>query len=263
MEEILHRAERLEKEYDWVGAAESYEKALNLLPEDDFSRKGEIHERLGYALYRTAFQAESSSDFQERMRQAVKNYEKAKGFYEKMGEPEKARAVRCDALIAYSSSWLTQEPSEKKKLLDESWRLTKECLTVFDKAENPLEYGRTYNRLLAGALYGFLLEWDYNARLMRMKEALEHGERAISLLSASGDPELVKAYIGAGVCKAAYNYYFVEHAEKEEGYKKTRAYWEKARELSKETAAFELLSDLALTGVETGRRGLRRGFEEF
>lgn len=263
MEEILHRAERLEKEYDWVGAAESYEKTLNLLPADDFSRKSEIHERLGYALYRTAFQAESSSDFRARMRQAVETYEKAKELYEKMGEPEKATAVRLAALIAYSSSWLTQEPSEKKKLLDESWRLTKKCLTVFDKAENPWEYGRTYNRLLASALYGFLLEWNYDARLMRMKEALEHGERAISLLSASGDPELVKAYVGAGVCKAAYNYYFVEHAEKEEGYKKTRAYWEKARELSKETAAFELLSDLALTGVEMGEEGSDEALKNF
>ena len=45
MEEILHQAEQLEKEYDWLGAAESYEKALNLLSEDDFSRKGDINER--------------------------------------------------------------------------------------------------------------------------------------------------------------------------------------------------------------------------
>jgi len=63
MEEILHQAERSEKEYDWLGAAESYENALSLLPEDDSSRRGEIHERLGYAFYRFAFQAESSDEF--------------------------------------------------------------------------------------------------------------------------------------------------------------------------------------------------------
>jgi hypothetical protein len=57
VEEILHQAERLEKEYDWLGAADSYEKALNLLPEDDFSGKAENYERLGYAVYRAAFQA--------------------------------------------------------------------------------------------------------------------------------------------------------------------------------------------------------------
>jgi hypothetical protein len=48
VEEILNQAERLEKEYDWLGAAESYEKALKLLPIDDFSGIGETCERLGY-----------------------------------------------------------------------------------------------------------------------------------------------------------------------------------------------------------------------
>jgi len=55
VEEILHHAEQLEKDYDWLKAAESYEKALKLLHQDDFSRMGEIHERMGYAFYRTAF----------------------------------------------------------------------------------------------------------------------------------------------------------------------------------------------------------------
>ena len=75
MEEILHRAERLEKEYDWVGAAESYEKALNLLPQDDFSKIEEIHERLGYAFYRLAFQAGSNNAFRDRLHQSVVAYE--------------------------------------------------------------------------------------------------------------------------------------------------------------------------------------------
>jgi hypothetical protein len=39
VEEILHQAEQLEKEYDWSGVAESYEKALNLVPQDDFSKR--------------------------------------------------------------------------------------------------------------------------------------------------------------------------------------------------------------------------------
>ena len=55
MEEILHQAQQLERECDWFGAAESYKKALNkslnLLPQDDFLKMGQIHERLGYAFY--------------------------------------------------------------------------------------------------------------------------------------------------------------------------------------------------------------------
>ena len=71
MEEILHHAEQLEKEYDWLRAAESYEKVLNLLPQDDFSKRGEFHERLGYAFYRFAFQAESKDKFRERLGQSA------------------------------------------------------------------------------------------------------------------------------------------------------------------------------------------------
>jgi hypothetical protein len=102
VEEILHQAERLEKEYDWLGATDSYKKAFNLLSEDDLSRKGDVTERLGYTFYHAAFQAEKSDTFQERMRQAVLNYEKAKEFYMKMAGPGKVgRMFCCDAMIAY------------------------------------------------------------------------------------------------------------------------------------------------------------------
>jgi len=202
-ESILDQASQRERSYDWLEAVESYKKALDMFSVQDPFRVGDIYERTGHAFCHAAMQAEEPSEFRERMSQAIAGWERAKESYGRLGEIEKGRAVRCDAMITYSRSWLTSEASEKKKLLDESWRLTKECLSAFDKAEDLLEYGRTYNRLLAGALYGFLLEWDYNARLTRMKEAAEHGERAISLLSALGGPELVKAYIGTGVCEAA------------------------------------------------------------
>ena len=262
-ESVLDQATQQERNYDWLGAVESYKKAQDMISAQDSLKVGDIYERTGHAFYKAAMQAENQSEFQERMNQAIAAWKRAKEPYRRLGETEKARVVRCDAMITYSSSWLTSEASEKKKLLDETWRLTKECLSAFDKAEDPLEYGRTYNRLLAGALYGFLLEWDYNARLTRMKEAVEHGERAISLLSALSDQELAKAYIGTGICNSAYTYYFTELAEKEEGYKKTKAYWKKATELSEETAVVELLSDLALTGVSTSEEGSDEALKAF
>jgi hypothetical protein len=65
VEEILHRAEQSEKEYDWFGATESYKQALDLLSEDDFSRKGDVTERLGYAFYRVAFSARAKMGEQQ------------------------------------------------------------------------------------------------------------------------------------------------------------------------------------------------------
>jgi hypothetical protein len=74
VEEILHQAEQSERDYDWSRAAESYEKALKLLPQDDYSKMGELHERIGHALYRFAFQAETKDEFRERMRQSTVAY---------------------------------------------------------------------------------------------------------------------------------------------------------------------------------------------
>lgn len=134
MEEILQQAEQLEKEYDWVGAAESYEKALNVLPEDDFSRKGEIHECLGYASYRAAFQAERNDEFKVRMSQAVAAYEKANRCNERLNEPVKTRRIlHCNAMIVYMDYWLASESAEKKKLLDECWKIEKETIKACDE----------------------------------------------------------------------------------------------------------------------------------
>ena len=145
MEDILHEAERLEKEYEWLKAAESYDKALKLLPENDFSRKGETYERLGYALYRAAFQAESNDEFKQRLLQALEDYEKAKEFYQKLSESRNTGTVfRCDAIIACIGYWLALEASEKKKLVDECWALTKASLKALSESGLVQEYGKTY-----------------------------------------------------------------------------------------------------------------------
>ena len=129
MEEILHQAEQSENEFDWSGAVESYEEALNLLPQDDFSKRVEIHERLAYAFYRFAFQAESNDEFRERMRQSIAGFEKAKELCQKLSEPtETARMVRCGAMIAYIGYWLASDVPEKKRMLNECWKLTKELV---------------------------------------------------------------------------------------------------------------------------------------
>ena len=67
MEEILHQAERLEMDYNWLRAAELYGEALKLLSANDFSRMGQIYERLGTAFYRAAMQAERQEEFRQRL----------------------------------------------------------------------------------------------------------------------------------------------------------------------------------------------------
>jgi len=256
VESILSQAREQERVYDWLRAAESYKEALGLVSERDFLRMSDICERLGYAFYRAAMQGETADEFGDRMRQAIVNYEKAKEFFARLSESGKTpRTSRCDAMIAYLSHWLTSEVPEKRRLLNECWRLTKEALRAFEKAGDAWEFGKTYNQLLIGALLGFFLEWDYRVRESTMKEALEHGERAIAFLSTFGDPELTRAYVRTAVCLSTLAYYFLDQDEKEEVYQKAKAYILKAEELSEETASTELLSVFGGTSLAPGVEG--------
>jgi uncharacterized repeat protein (TIGR01451 family) len=246
VEEILHQAGRLEKEYDWLRATESYKKALNLLPQDDFSNMGKIHERLGYAFYRAAFQAESNSGFKERMRQAVAAYEKAKGFYERLSETVKTpRILRSDAMTAFIGYWLAPEAHEKKKLIVESWRLASEALKAFEEAEEVFEYGKTFNQLSKSADFSFCMEWDWQTRDKIIREAAKYGEQAVKSLSTLQDHcELARAYVKTADYLDAFGYIFLNEDEREKIFEKARGFWQKANELSEEAAVLEAPSIL-------------------
>ena len=255
MEEILHQAEQSEKEYNWLEAAGSYEKALNLLPQDDFSKREEIQERLGLAFYRFAFQAESKDEFRQRLHQAILNYEKTKELIQKLNElTKKGRILRCDAMIAYAGYWLASEAPEKKRLLDECWQRTKEALDAFKEAGNALEYGKTYNQLASSAFLAYALEWSFQAGEKIIREVMECGEQAVTLLSSVGDPcELARAYAKTAFYLTTFGLYFDPDLDERERHRqKGQVYLQKAIELSEETAFLALAGTSGGTGDETG-----------
>jgi hypothetical protein len=279
LEEILHQAEQLEKEYEWLKAAESYEKALKLLLENDFSRKAETHERLGYAFYRAAFQAEDNNEFRQRLRQAIADYEKAKEHYQRLNDTKKTGIVfRCDAMIAYIGYWLALEASEKKRLVDECWTLTKASLRALSELELAQESGKTYNRLSPSALFGYCLEWNYQARKGIMKDTIEHGEAAIHFLARTDDKdELARAYAKTSFCLSLWAYYFVDWDERDSFVRRAQDYWSKAKETCEDSAGPEMLfpaacahdwlwgqgSEEALTSVNTALENCRRARDRF
>jgi uncharacterized repeat protein (TIGR01451 family) len=232
-----------EKKYDWSDAVKSYTKALGLMPEEDFLKIGEFYERLGYASYRAAMQAESQEEFKERMQQAVVNYEKAREFYGKMTKSVKTpKMLRCAAMIAYMGHWLEPEVPEKKRLLDECWKLTKQSLEAFEEAGDSLEYGKTFNLLSSSAVFIFTREWDFQARSRTMSEAVENGERAIKFLSNLGEPcELARACAKTVLCMTVYGYYCTDGDDRKRCYYKGLDYWQKANGLSEEIAMLELI----------------------
>jgi hypothetical protein len=242
VEEILHQAEQSEKEYDWLGAAELYEKALKLLPEDDFSRKAETFEHLSYAFYRAAFQAESNDEFKQRLHQAIANYAKAREHYQNLNEPKKTGIVlRCDAMNAYLGYWLASDVPEKKNMLNECWRLTKEALKSFEETGDTSQYGRTYNQLSSSVVFGFPFEWDFQTRKTMISEAVEHGEQTIKSLSSCEDIlELARAYARTALYLEVFALYFLDADEKKTNYQKARDYRARAKEISEDVVLSEL-----------------------
>jgi len=163
VEEILVQAKKQEMEYEWLATTELYEKALELLSEQSFLKKGEIYEQLSHACFRAAFQGESVHEFAERMCQAAATYEKAKESYAYDVESRRTpRALRCEAMIAYANYWRASEVHDKMRFLDDCWRLTKESLKAFLEAGDNLSYGKTFNQLCTSAgLEGYFdLDWQ-------------------------------------------------------------------------------------------------------
>ncbi|NIV43591.1 hypothetical protein GWN49_01665, partial [Candidatus Bathyarchaeota archaeon] len=79
---VLAQGEDREKQYDWLGAVESYVKAqTSVLKQENFQKAGEIQERIGFCFQNAAMQAESREEFREKMQLSIEAYKKARGFH--------------------------------------------------------------------------------------------------------------------------------------------------------------------------------------
>jgi hypothetical protein len=261
VEEVLGKAETLEKSYDWVKAVALHKQALRAVGKGDFLKKGEIQEKIGYCFHRAAFQAESQEEFKERMRRAIKAYEKAGGFYEKLADEQKAaRMFRCDAVAKYLGYWLTSNPSEKRKLLDECLEFEGKALAGFLECGNMLEYGRLYNELPLVFLGRVYLEWDLEKSKGIMKTGFDWGQKAIAALSELGDSyETAKTYLTFAILSGQMGIGIVDPEEQEKNRLRVEKYLTKANELFMEIGDAFLVgwAHLLLGVVAAGEESLR------
>jgi cellobiose-specific phosphotransferase system component IIA len=266
VEETLRQAERSEKEYDWLGATESYEKALELLPADDFSRRGQTYDRQGHAFYRAAMQAESQEEFRERMQRAIEKFEKAHESYKRLIDKQKtARMFFCEAVVKYLRYWLTSVASEKRKLLDECLELEGKALQAFLESGDKLEYGKTYSELSLVFFCRFYLEWDRQTAESIVKKGVEWGEEAVVGLSELGNSyETARAHFTLATCLALLGGGFIaEPEEMEKNRLKVVKCLSKAAELSEKIDDAHLLGSSHLWwGASTGGEEALKHFEK-
>jgi KaiC/GvpD/RAD55 family RecA-like ATPase/exonuclease VII small subunit len=196
LEEVLGLARESERKYNWVNATDLYKQALRAVGERDFSKNGEIQERIGYCFYRAAFQAETHGEFKRRMKLSSEAYEGAAELFDRLKDSKKrTRMICCRARALYNRSWLVEESFERKELLDECWRLEKKALTASKKAGDCLDQGKLRNELLYCLYDRSRIEWDGKQLAKIVHEAVSYGETAIEILSKVRNArELAMAY---------------------------------------------------------------------
>ena len=259
IEKILGDAASLGKKYEWLGAADLYGQALNAVDEEDFFRKGEIQEKIGYSLKRAAFQAESREEFRVRIKRAVEAYEKAHGLYGKLADERGAPwMLRCRAISRDLSHWLASDPSEKRRLLDESLELEEKALAGFWDTGNKLEYGRTFNELPLAALHRVHREWDRQVRRENLEKGIQWGEKAIAVLSELAEPyEIARANYTLAHYSNWFYRWFVAEPEKQEQHRLINV-----ERLKKVVEFSERFGDAYLVGLTHITLGHETGGEE-
>ncbi len=200
LESLLGAAQGKEKSYDWAEAAKLYEQALGAVGKENFLRRGEIQETIGYCFYRGAFQAESQKEFKRRMGLSVRSYGEAAELYERLEDSKKqAQLDHCRARTSYSKSWLAENPTERTAMLDECRRLVKQSAKVYEEAGDWLDYGKTGSELVSCLVDRQYLAQDWQEMRVICEEALEYArvadEKAIPALIEAGDMhEVARAY---------------------------------------------------------------------
>jgi len=242
MESEMDNASEQEAQLNWLGAAESYDKALKQLPDKDHQRIGDILERKAYALHKAAFQEESFERFKELTKEAIEFYKKAQSAYENVSGPVgNGRRLRCDSMIAYLSYWLAPTHAEEKKLADEAWAKARSSLNVFEASGNSVEFATTFNQVSYAAAFSYNYDGSSEGRENTLKEALSYAEKSTRHLSTLNMPvELAKAHAKCTGLMVAVEKDFAPYSEKDRYDLNAWNNWVKARELSEETALLEI-----------------------
>lgn len=239
---LMDHASEQERQWDWLGAAETYDEALREAPDSAPRRIGDLLERKAYALHRAALQADTDDRFEKLTEEAIQGYERAKHTYERVSSPGVAGQVhRCDAMASYLEYWRTVDSSEKKKLTDEAWKGAKTSLSVFEVAGQPRDFATTFIQLSYAAAFSYDYDGEAESRENTLREALSYAEKSIRYLSALGDSEnLARAHAKAAGLMVAMGVDFAPFSDKDKIDLEAWNHWLNAKEVAEDAALSEI-----------------------
>ncbi len=183
------------KAYKWLEAAELNRKSLSSSQrdEDDFKAR-ELYERIGFCYYRAAYQSETNKQFKDLIRSAQQSYEKASKVCEQYQDvTSQAKQLFFEAQILYLKSWLKEDPSDRKDLLDQCLDVGKRSLEEWNKLGDTSNYHKICNEFLIHLYARSELTRDYLEAMTIIEEALKYGETTIEIVGEDKEnPELTR-----------------------------------------------------------------------
>jgi hypothetical protein len=230
----LKEAAEHERKYEWLKAAECYEKALR--HDLGFPVSAEIRERTGFCYSLASRQSEKVEGFRKLRQSAVDAYKASAELFRKGDDwKSKGKSAQCDAVAKYLGSWVAADLREKREMLDDCVRLARKGLEAYERAVDKLDYGKTCSDALSSLFERLYIASDYKEMTDVAQEGLDFARRAVTVLSVLEDKsELVRAYSMAGL-EGWYAANIIEdEAKREEIAKTSLDHSKKAVELSKE-----------------------------
>ncbi|MFX0105570.1 MAG: hypothetical protein ACFE75_08775, partial [Candidatus Hodarchaeota archaeon] len=121
-EELLDKALAEEKTYNWLEAANLYERvAESLLKKKMLEKTAEIYRKLGYSYSRAAFTVRTAEKLAEYFKQTIKAYKDAMILFEQIGN--KSMKLECEAEASYFSGYIASTIEEAREEFSNSYEL--------------------------------------------------------------------------------------------------------------------------------------------
>ena len=147
LEEALANAAERTGKYEWIAAAEFYQRGLDELePAQDLRRAAGIMELKAECYFKAAFQAQTRDEFQRMMRGSQGSWEESSLLQEKSGSQLLAKRAKSRAL--YASFWHSDDPDQDRVMIQKCLQLALEIVHSLEAAGDEQKLGESLFDLL-------------------------------------------------------------------------------------------------------------------
>ena len=183
----VHASEK-EGKYEWMAAADIYQRALDKLESTEPAFEiAQIMEGAAKSYFKGAFQAENREEFKRRIQLAHSSHEKAQVLFEKAGLLGLSKTSTARGL--FSTFWLADDPRKKKEVVGRCIELADEAAQKFSREGDRRDLAETHRDLLTYIAEAMNLINESGPLKDLLERGVRTGEAAVSEFEALGENE--------------------------------------------------------------------------